>query len=65
MFQGLQFWSELVTMQKFVLKVITVGPGMGVVLRRPNVEDMYRSINIELVEKGWAQATGKWCETVD
>jgi len=52
-------------MQKFVLKVITVGPGMGVVLRRPNVEDMYRSINIELVEKGWAQATGKWCETVD
>ncbi|XP_052810879.1 RING finger protein 17-like [Mya arenaria] len=56
----LQFWSDLVTMQKFVMKVISVESVLGVVLRDPNIEDMYHSINISLVEKDMADSTGRW-----
>ncbi|WAR08965.1 RNF17-like protein [Mya arenaria] len=41
-------------------EVISVESVLGVVLRDPNIEDMYHSINISLVEKDMADSTGRW-----
>ncbi|XP_052239126.1 RING finger protein 17-like isoform X2 [Dreissena polymorpha] len=56
----LQYWSEKLTMQKFVMKVMATRPRLSVVLREAHVEDMYRSINIRMVEAGMARSVGNW-----
>lgn len=58
--QSLQYWSDLVTMQRFVMKVLSVNQILGVVLREPHLDDLYSTLNIKLVEVGMATCTGKW-----
>jgi len=47
-------------MQKFVLKVVHLGVTLGVVLRDPNSDDMYASLNIQIVQDQVASTVGKW-----
>ena len=58
--QSLKYWSDFVTMQKFVLKVVHLGVTLGVVLRDPNSDDMYASLNIQIVQDQVASTVGKW-----
>ena len=58
--QSLRWWSEVVTMKNFTMKITDVNSTWSVVLREIDA-DPTNSVNIRIVENELATSTGKWC----
>ena len=57
--QSLRWWSEVVTMKNFTMKITDVNDTWSVVLREIDA-DPTDSVNIRIVENELAASTGKW-----